>query len=84
MTINWIQIVVSFFFGFVIDILTKGVRELLAPKILSSGKRIQAGTITKSRSEDVLHPFWYVPISVDANSLWVLLASGVDDVKANV
>jgi hypothetical protein len=82
MEINWWQISISLIIGWILGILSKGVREVLSSKILSKFKSIQAGEITKSR-EDILYPSWYVPIYVNAPSFWKLLISGIENVECD-
>jgi hypothetical protein len=78
-------LLVSLGAGFVVGLLgsifANGVRRMLAPVILR--RKLSAGSVLKSE-EDKLFPFWYIPVHVKAHTMWNLLVSSIEDVRATV
>jgi len=79
---EWLSILVSAISGFIAGLLASifatGVRRMIAPFIIR--RKLYIGNIT--RGEELSGTYWYIPIHVRGNSLWNLLVSSVNDVKA--
>jgi hypothetical protein len=78
----WIPVLVSAITGFIAGLLASifasGIRKMLATFIVR--RKLCIGHITKGIEST--GTYWYIPIIVKANSLWNLLISSVNDVKA--
>ena len=70
----------GFIGGLVASILVTGGRKMLAPIIIK--RKLSVGCLCKS--EQKTDSFWYIPISVNANIIYNLLVSSVDDTKATI
>lgn len=69
--------------GLFASVFAEGVRKMLAPLIIPN-KICLSGISKSTPREERQFPYWYVQISVHANSFWNLLASYIDDVKASI
>jgi hypothetical protein len=78
-----IDAIIALVAGFIGGLGSEGVRKMLALYVLP--QKIHLGKILKSEpSEERNLPYWYVSVSVCANPFWNLIASHIDDVKANI